>query len=367
MRGLIAILVGMAAGAAATAALAAVPAHPPAPPPPQSIWVQDSEGNARHLASGLACPLKLQGAVRSSIIVYRPTGLDVSCGYSFRGGVLTVYITRAGDLPGSFDEAKRALVHSTADRRPELKVDERRGDGGLAWMRAAYEQDGGRRSDIWLTGLYGWQLKYRITYFAREADGVGPLLAAMTDTAVRSAGAQLRLCSLSAEQPRDGKLVLGAEDQRKLATLAAVLGGAAAIKRRDENAPDPWSAVTFCAAETLSADGAPMAAWRGVTASGADAGVERLTLLSQDPPATLTIAHDAAIDAVRRQGGAAAGETWLVQRERSDGVDVFGVYEGRPPLTQTAALFMELLGGKLIPVGGFTLKDQELQILTPPQ
>jgi len=89
--------------------------------------------------------------------------------------------------------------------------------------------------------------------------------------------------------------------------------------------------VIYCPEEPLAAGEIPALAWRGVTAEGADAGVDRLTLMSLGPPPILQSARDelGALVEGDRKGGARS-ERWVASVQDGPRTLIYGYFEGRP-------------------------------------
>jgi hypothetical protein len=184
-----------------TAALLAGQAMADPPPPPSSdtsvdphIWRMAESGDARHVQSGLACPLEFLGYSRHDLHVYDGKGFDVSCDYARSGADATVYLTRfqpTVPIDKLFADAEGSFLRIRASANPQLRREFHPTDGGLTWDAAIYDDDHGMSDMIWIGDLDGWMLEYRLTYRTADEDQAFADLAAWTDAVKASAGAQL--------------------------------------------------------------------------------------------------------------------------------------------------------------------------------
>jgi hypothetical protein len=187
-------------GVAAALAAALLAGRAAAGPPPSDanvdphIWRVAESGDARHVQSGLACPLEFLGYTRHDLHVYDQSGYDVSCDYGRPGADATVYLIRFTPrvpLDSIYEDAKRSFLKVRASLDPVLRREFHPDDGGLTWNAAIYDDDGGMSDMIWIGDLDGWMLEYRLTYRTADESRAMDDLAAFTRAVQESAGAQL--------------------------------------------------------------------------------------------------------------------------------------------------------------------------------
>jgi len=187
--------IGVAAFLAAALLAGRVSADPPGDASiDPHIWRVAESGDARHVQSGLACPLQFLGYTRHDLHVYDHGGFDVSCDYARPGADATVYLTRFTPrvpLDKLYEDAERSFLQVRASLHPSLRREFHPDDGGLAWNAAIYDDDRGMSDMIWIGDLDGWMLEYRLTYPTDDEDRAFADLAAFTDAVKASAGAQL--------------------------------------------------------------------------------------------------------------------------------------------------------------------------------
>jgi len=170
-----------------------VEASAEAPPGPPGVWTVEADGTAVHRQSGLRCPKLIDDIRRVAIETYDPSGHDVSCGYNSATVASTAYLTRGVGLDANFEQAKQSLMAGQAKRKPQLMSEHRVERAGLPWRQVTYALDGGAfGSDIWMTEIEGWTLKYRVTYPVQSAGDLAAILPALTETIQASAGATLK-------------------------------------------------------------------------------------------------------------------------------------------------------------------------------
>ena len=369
MRGV--ILAGLLA---ATPALADTPA-PSGPArqggdkaPPQSVWVIETGGEGRHLQSGLRCASDVGGFARTPLTVFDGFGLDVACGYDGRGVAITQYFSRGFALDQAYDQAKAAVSQSQAARNPVLKTEGQVERGGLTFRRAEFELDGGTvRSDIWMTDIHGWVLKYRVSYMPKDADAVMAELDLLIAQVRKSAVPHLDLCAKSQVPDRPGKAV---KAKRSSAddTMTALLAGADAMAAAEDAAKgeaEPPVPITFCVEGPVVRKDLGLLAWRGVTPDGEDARVDHLSAMTVGAPPTLEIALDDLGALVRTELTGKGGPRWQATLTQDRKVFIFGQVEGRPSPAVAAELMESILKGKARAIGSYDLDGKTISVTTP--
>ncbi|MFC3079550.1 hypothetical protein ACFODL_15730 [Phenylobacterium terrae] len=366
MRVLSAVLVLLAGPALAAPTPAAAPAQAAAAPPvPKSVW-ENPAGDARHLQSGLRCPASMGMFARSNLITYDAFGLDVSCGYNAPGAIVTFFLYRRGDLDASFAEAEEQLAGSPLLNNPKEVADEPVDLGGLRWRRARYAEAGGRRADLWMAPLEGWTMKVRATYDDAAAEAVEAQIAALTQGALASAGAQLKACAKAPPPERTGRPVKHAGDEAAADALVGALLGAVAQAAAQEGRAEPRTPILFCAEAPIEDRAWPMLAWRGVTPDGEDAKVDRLSAMTLESPPVLETAEDAELTLIFDEQSRRSDPRWVARLQQDGRTAIFGHYDGRPSAATLAPLLLDILDGKARPLGAFSDDGRTVTIIAPP-
>jgi hypothetical protein len=349
----------------ATRALADVPASPPAQDqtPPLSVWRLSEDGDAVHLQSGLACPAVFRGYKRSDLHFYDGFGLDVSCNYAAPGVDLTVYVTRrsgTADVDAAMAEARREFLEAHSDLHPQLISDAKTPDGAVAWRVALYGDDVGR-DGIWIADLHGWTLEYRITYRLDVAGQAPADIAAMTQLVARSAGAHLDLCAKSPPPARPGVAIRDAKAGSNTALMSAIVGASAsaAADGKAEAAPKP---VTWCVEQPVHGK-ADLLFWRGVYDDGADAEIDRLTVMTRERPRELVVASDPTSALIQTELG--RPPSWAASLAEADQTQFYGYFTGRPSAEALSALFQDILAGTAHPLSAYSAKSRSITIDVP--
>ena len=335
------------------------------PETPLSVWRLGDDGSAEHLQTGLRCPAALGDFRQVGTTTYDGFGLDVSCGYNAAGAAITVYLTRMGGLEAAFTGAKQSLVERAQAKHPSLVSDGKAPSGGLDWLRAEYQEDGGVRSDIWMTEVRGWVLKYRATYPAADAEAVSAKLATLTDLVRASAGARLDLCARSSRPERRGKELRDKSRTAELGLMGALLGSVAQAAAKDAKAA-PAQPIVFCVEEPLAAKDNHLLSWRGVMPDGQDAHVDRLTPMTVGVPPALETALDSMGNLiVAERSGSKAPERWMATMEAGGKTSIYAYYDRRPSAETLAPLMARILDGKAQPIGGYSVDGKNLNITVP--
>jgi hypothetical protein len=337
---------------------------------PQSIW-RVERSDAEHLQSGLSCPGMVQGWPRAGLTIYDAYGLDVSCGYnSFRdGAVVTLYLTRGGPLEAAYGQAKRDFVQRGALSNRRLLAEGSVTLGGLAWRKAAYAGDGEMRSDIWLTELSGWLFEYRATYPAASEPAVTAQLEQLTRMTTESAGRRLALCARFPEPGRRGKAIKDASRLSSMAIMGAIMGGGTEEAAREKAEKEPGTPIVYCVEGPVAGVGYPLLAWHGVGPDGADANLDRVSLLTNGPAPSLDLSFDGVggvLSALNGRGAKPAEELWVASLQTDSKTSIFGYFDGRPPPSLTAKLFVQILKGEAKPLSGYSTDGKAINITVPP-
>ena len=344
--------------------LAALLMAPPVLPTeiPLSVWSQPS-GTAQHLQSGLTCPQAFGAFRLARLTAYDKFGFDVSCQWVSGASRITVYMTRASNLTSAYVGAKASLMQVAQAENPVLVSDATVSQGGLSWLRAEYTIDGGGRSDIWMTDLRGWLLLYRTTYQVADAPLIAKSLDDMTKLVRDTAGQHLDLCAKTAAPPRPGKL---AQNEKANDVMGALLGGITAAAGGDKDAPaEP---IFYCVEDRLPGKDRSFLSWRGVTAEGVDARVDRLTPVTMDPPLALDTAYDDGISAILGElGGGKPVERWVARVQQGTRTIIFGYYDKRPSATLLAPLMTRILDGTAESLGSYDADGKTINVQIPPQ
>ena len=352
---------------------AAIPAKPPSSAP-ASVWVIDDDQSAEHLESGLLCRRAVDDYRRIELHVYDPYGFDVSCNFGAPGTLLTLYVTRVQpgfDAAGNYASAKEAIVKASPQRHPMLLTEDKPGTGGFAWSRAIYVEDNDAHTALWLTMLApDWAFEFRATYPASQEGLVNVALTNLVRGAAATAGARIKLCAAAPKPPRWGQAVKDAGVSRDEALMSSLLGGAVAAGADKDKSPTDPASVVWCPETTAQKNGIPLLFWRGVTAAGADAGVDRVTAMTIGPPPELDIALDGLANLVEaeagRKKGALAPERWTASTHHGTETIIYGYFDGRPDPDAVTSLFADILRGKLKPIGGYDADGGNITIRMPP-
>jgi hypothetical protein len=330
---------------------------------PASVW-RVTNDIGEHLQSGLACPPVLGTARRIDLTTYDQYGLDVSCGYSTARATVTIYLTRAGDIDASYAEAQRQIRQVHAVRHVRLLSEDRVETGGLAWRRATFSEDGAMRSDLWMAPLHGWQVKYRVTYPAADAAEVAALLAKAPDLVLAPAAARLDLCAKAPTPARPGREITDRKLLADLALRGSVLGGVMLAAARDKGVSVTPS--VFCVEGPVA--GTTLLAWRSARPDGSDAQVDRITAMTMGPPPALDVTLDAMANLLAAEASKGpAPERWVATLMNGEHTSIYGYYDRRPDAAAVAPLMQAILSGKARPWGGYSLKDNQVNITVPPK
>ncbi len=370
MRYLSVILAGVLAAGAAWADTPDVgrpgAAPRPTPPPsvPASVWVPKEGGGAEHLQSGLLCEPQVYAFHRVDVHVFDRFGLDVACGYGDGETALTLYVTRTPPgytLAVGYALAKDAILKGSPQRHPVLISDEQVDSGGLKWSRAIYGEDGYVRTALWLAMLSpGWSFEYRATYPADHEGAADAALAKLTQMAVESAGRRLKLCEAHSAPARAGVLLTDVDAGRKLAAASSLMG----IRNQGPDAqPAP---AAWCAEAPVQQGPIPLLHWRGVDEDGADARIDKVTVMTMEPPPTLELAPSR-LPAGQPDGAAGrpAPDRWIAIQTRGVRTVIFGYFDGRPEPQAAAALFVQALQGKAPALGGYDPESGGIDLSAP--
>jgi hypothetical protein len=345
------------------ALLAGAPAA--AEPIPLSVWNHPS-GTAEHLQSGLACPQDIgTGFQRVALTTYDGFGLDVSCGWNSRSAKITVYMTRGQSLAAAYAGAKQALVEHGQAAHPVGISDGGVQAGGLSWLRAEYREDGDVRSDIWMADLHGWVLLYRATYPAAETALVKSALDEVTTIVKASAGARLDLCAKTPPPVRKGRPAKGGGPAGAEGLMTAIVR-AAADDNRAQGKAAPAEPIVYCVEAPLPDKDRNLLLWRGVTSTGDDAKVDRLTPMTVTAPPALQIEPDPGLSLIASElSPDARGERWVATLQDGERTLIFANFEGRPPEKLTADLMRRVLAGKARLVGSYNAGDKSISVTIP--
>ena len=360
MRALLCLAALLCAGAA-EAAVGPSPPQDPGLLEPQSIWTRAADGTLEHQQSGLRCPRRLGPLQRHGTRIYDGYGLDVSCGYSANGVVITVYLTRGVAADPGLAEAKAQLENRSPAK---LLFEGRAPQGGLDWRKAEYQLgDGEIRSDIWIAELHGWGVKYRATYPAGEAAFAARELAALTEAVQASAGKRLAVCAKAASPARQGVRVTDAKQLGEVSVRSGLLGAIALAGQKHKGA-EPSDPPTFCVEDPV--ENTRFLFWRGARANGADAEVDRLTGMTMGPPPVLEVARDGLGDLVQAEASGKAGpQHWTAAVTQDGRTMIFGYFEGRPSPEQLAPLMQEIVTGKATPITAYSVEGRDVNVSVP--
>ena len=353
---------------------AATATAPPAAAPvqiPQSVWRPAAGRSAEHLQSGLLCPGDLDGFRLLPPHVYDGFGLDVSCGFNADHITLTVYVTRLlpdFEFARAYASAKAAIGTKNPQAHPTLLSDEQIDEGGLRMSRAVYSEDGGVRSDLWLTLLSPkWYLEYRATYPVDRAAVVSATLAKLTRTIEASAGRRLALCEKLAPPARAGTLVADPKTVEGQALMTSIIGGGVAIQAAKEKKTSVAQAITWCPEAPFHLGSISLLFWRGVMPDGSDARMDRVTGMTMGKPPELEISFDALANLIGqgKAKGAKPPERWTAATHDGPQTWIYGYFDGRPSPDTAAAFFADVLQGKTKAVGGYSTQGENITLNMP--
>jgi len=368
--GLLVATLAALAGPAAADVLNLAPSKEPLPPedasPPLSIWRPDAGGGLQHLQSGFVCPGDFRGYKRVDAHFYKAHGLDVSCNYLRQGqSEFTVYLTLRPGVTAdqAMAEAKREFLQVRTTWHPQLVSETHPTEDGLAWAVALYADDGGQRDGIWIASLDDWILEYRATYRGDTEAQVMADATAMTAAAQATAGVELGVCAKSPSPLRTGRLITDTKATAADAMMTAILGGTTLIAA-EQPGHAATTSVTWCAEQPLKVSDKPALFWRGVSADGSDAQIDRITLMTIGPPTTLTVDADPLAALVAKQAG--HKPTWVARVADADQTHVYGYFTDRPPADVLAALFADMVTGKAKPLISYGAKGKSISIGMPP-
>lgn len=362
----LALILGSLGGPAmATTPSVAEPA-PATPAPPQSVWKASDRDGLVHLQSGLSCPSEYAGFRRTDAQLFDGLGFDVGCNYAAPGIALTVYIFRreGNSVAAAMAQAKEEYLTVGADRHPTPVAEATVSDGGLSWSTALYSEDGDLRSGTWVAGLQDWTILYRVTYRTTAEGSATAGMSEMSKLVQASAAAQLSRCAKSPLPKRDGARVTSAKAIQEAAMMTSILGGAMLSAAADGANEDSSTVqeVTWCAEAPIQIDSYRMIYWRAVQADGEDAGLDRVTLVSNGPPPTLGLAADGLAGLI---GGKSGPVQWAATASNGSGVAIYAYFKSRPSPTSVAALFADILSGKAKAVGGYAVDGKSISIGVP--
>jgi hypothetical protein len=190
---------------------------------PVQVWNAGADGAELHLLTGMSCPARVGDFQRANTHVFEPAGTDVACNYKDdRDAGVTVYLTLAqGIAPETLmDAAKQGVANFW--RNPKPRSDSLRVPSAVSWLQTRYEvEDGAQWSDILMTPLNGWQLKFRATYPPDRVEAVEKFVAEITDVVLATAGKRLSACAAAPVRRENGKRV---SDEKLLIMMSAVSG-----------------------------------------------------------------------------------------------------------------------------------------------
>lgn len=362
----IALALATLASPAVATTLSVAPPEPAKPAPPQSVWGASDHDGLIHLQSGLSCPSEYAGLRRTDVQLFDGLGFDVGCNYAAPGVALTIYIFRrqGNTVATAMTQAKEEYLTVGADRHPTPVAEGSASDGGLTWSTALYSEDQDLRSGIWVAALQDWTVLYRVTYRASAEASATSGVSEMSKLIRASAGAQLDRCAKAPLPRRDGARITNAKAIQDAAMMTSVLGGALLSAAADAAKKDPTPAreVTWCAEEPIQVAPYRMIFWRGVQADGEDAGLDRITLVSNGPPPTLGLAADSLAGLIGGKGGPAQ---WAATASGGNGAAIYAYFKSRPSSASVAALFADILSGKAKPVGRYAVDGNSISIGVP--
>lgn len=319
--------------------------------PPKTVWDADLDGTAIHRMSELQCPNASAQFRRTTLTMYNPAGLDVSCNYRAPGGDdITIYLTLNDGmtLAKALGGAKQALV----DREPTAKL--RDGTmprpGGLDWASAGYqEKDGAVYSDIYYALLPGWLYEIRVSYAPADAAMVEAALDDLSATVSRTAGRHLAACAAAAAPFPGQALSLDSTTQMAL-TLTALAEPLDGTELSGEGA-------LWCAQHALGFGGRPFVYWRNL-APEAKGVVDRITPISGEDR-IVVLADPAGTAVARDKAGSKPGAVFDLLIDNKDTATLIGLYDGRPPLDQ---IVKQLQAGA--PLAQMHKADKKMTIFT---
>lgn len=336
----------------------------------ESVWRVSGERDLEHLQSGLACPVTVGPFRRRSTAVHDGMGMHVSCRYVAPGkGTLIVAISRipAGGLREAVAMARKDVLTLDAERHPVFEGESQVAEGGLTWTVLRFREDGELRVETRLTEMDGWVVEYGATALADHQPVIEAGITAMTPVVRASAAPRLATCARGAAVVRKGRRETDRARLQSDAIMSGLLGGVAMGVAKEKAAKgevvEPAAPTIWCADQGLERDGHKMILWRAVRPDGSDAAIDRLTLATREDPPTFVVA----VDGLTQLLGKGEGEPRWTASITDDGqVKIFGAFKGRPRVDDLAALFIDILKGKVEPVGGYSASgDGNITIIMP--
>jgi len=364
-----AILFVCATPFAAGADVASSPVANTAQQIPHSIWRLDDKNDATHLQTGLVCPAISGNFKRTAMRFYKASGLDVSCNYlDSEKTLVTIYLTRRGtqSVADDFENAKRELTQVTPTAQPLPDTDQKAFVSDMKWSTLLYsEQDGRIHSGIWITDLHGWTFEYRATYaVANEATALSEM-AALTDSAEKTAGTVLATCEKSSVPERSGVLVADKDAMQQALVLASVLG--AVTPDKDGHAQPAPRVVIWCPETEITSSGDRMLLWHAAFEDGSDAAADRITPEILEDPPTLEAAPDPFGSIVQNEIKGGKANNWTAKIYNGNKTWLFGLFSGRPTGEALGALMFDITHGKAKPIGGYSASGKNISIQLPPE
>ena len=353
---------------AAGSAAADTPSSPASPP---GVWRETVVGELDNPQSGLRCPFRIGDYYRNATVVFDHYGLDVGCDYRRRGSAITLYLTRrAGTgLDAALATSESEILKFGAERHPKPLGRTRMTVAGLNWTTAAFDEDGGLRSSIWLADLNGWTLEYRSTYAVAEEARVRADLEQMSVRVEASAGARLALCAKAPSPRRSGALITET-DVIDSATLSTSLAGGDAMAAVLSGKAKPKPAPVWCADAPAEQGGFHLMVWRAVDAtSGADAQADQVTIIDATtrPAPVMQVVPDTLKDVATDANGAVDGRLprWVATIANADHVMILGYFYGRPSAEAVSKLYRDILSGKAKALGSYSASGKDITIAMP--
>jgi hypothetical protein len=146
--------------------------------------------------------------------------------------------------------------------------------------------------------------------------------------------------------------------------MSAIISSAAQSAAANGSVAKPASPVAWCAERGMPGEPLDALLWRGVLADGADAMVDRMTAMTNEPPVTLTAARNSMVDIVQRESGGPAGE-WEATTSQDSKTSIWGYFTGRPKPEALAALYADILAGKAQPLSTYAVNGKQISIGAP--
>lgn len=317
---------------------------------PQSIWLRDRDGTARHLQSELQC-LPSPGSFRlTQIVAIDPFGFDVGCQYDdTRRNRITLYLTKISPpMLADYFTASAGELEKNAPNAVRLSAESAKSfTSDSAWLMALYNINGGRgRTGLWVSDFSGWAVTFRATYAPADEQAAFDAMTAIAAAGARTAGAHLAACAATPVPERKGERVT---EPDALMYSIGTLGIAGHVAKSDK----PLPPAVWCGEKAYPDRATPMLLWRNIGEKSASTAVGRFTLPTIGPSPIFDVVASRFASGGLNKARNEPMEKWLahiLMLDPSGYPSAFAFFDGEPDPDKLVPLVDDALNKRLEPI-----------------